>query len=114
MPRHIQPGHSSAWRKIVRKRLPFSTGITRESRFLYSNQVSGNVTVELSMNREVSPTALTTTVVVILGCLIFFLWKMLLTPFDNPVPPEIKPGPPGQIAPPPAHGLPSPVQRSGR
>ena len=60
------------------------------------------------MNREISPTAITVTLVLLVGLLGFLLWKIVLAPLDNPEPPEIRPGPTGSLAAPPTGGMPSP------
>lgn len=69
-----------------------------------------NMTYELQspMNRDVSPTAIIVILLALIAVLGVLLWKIVLAPLDNPVPPEIQPGPTGTLAPPPRGGLPSP------
>ena len=66
------------------------------------------------MNRDVNPTLTITTLAIILACLCFFLWRFISAPFDNPVPPEIQPGPTGHIAAPPIGGMPHPGYQAHR
>jgi hypothetical protein len=75
-----------------------------------SHHTNKPMTYELqpNMNREVSPTAITVTLLLLIACLGFLLWKIVLAPLDNPEPPEIQPGPSGTMAAPPSRGLPTP------
>lgn len=60
------------------------------------------------MSRDVSPNVTNTVMAVVIAILCFFLWRVVLAPFDNPMPPEITPGPTGKAAPLPKEGLPPP------